>query len=81
MYFVDVPYNTIRVVCKKIKSTTSLRFTFFNKIYDTKLPSMQQLRWLRTRKPLAYRESTRMNLSAFCHYERIVYYLLKHPYY
>ena len=44
----------------------------------TRLPSKQELRWLRTRKPLAYRESTCMNLSVSCTYEIIVYSVLKH---
>ena len=49
----------------------------FNKIL-TRLPSKQELRWLRTRKPLAYRESTCTNLSVSCPYEIIVYSVLKH---
>ena len=44
----------------------------------TKLPSEQELRWLRTWKPLAYRESTCTNLSVSCPYEIIVYSVLKH---
>ena len=44
----------------------------------TTLPYKQQLRWLRTRKPLAYRESTCTNLSVSCPYEIIVYSVLKH---
>ena len=47
----------------------------------TRLPSKQELRWLRTRKPLAYRESTCTwctNLSVSCPYEIIVYSVLKH---
>ena len=36
------------------------------------------VRWLRTRKPLAYRESTCTNLSVSCPYEIIVYSVLKH---
>ena len=47
----------------------------------TRLPSIyikQELRWLRTRKPLAYRESTCTNLSVSCPYEIIVYSVLKH---
>ena len=35
----------------------------------TRLPSKQQLRWLWTRKPVDYRESTCMNLSVSCPYE------------
>ena len=46
--------------------------------YLTRLPSKQELRWLRTRKPLAYRESTCTNLSVSCPYEIIVYSVLKH---
>ena len=49
----------------------------FNKIL-TRLPSKQELRWLRTRKPLAYRESTCTKLSVSCPYEIIVYSVLKH---
>ena len=37
------------------------------------MPCKQELRWLRTRKPLAYRESTCTNLSVSCPYEIIVY--------
>ena len=48
------------------------------KIFLTRLPSKQELRWLRTRKPLAYRESTCTNLSVSCPYEIIVYSVLKH---
>ncbi len=44
----------------------------------TRLPSKQELRWLRTRRPLAYRESTCTNLSVSCPYEIIVYSVLKH---
>ena len=44
----------------------------------TRLPTKQELRWLRTRKPLAYRESTCTNLSVSCPYEIIVYSVLKH---
>ena len=44
----------------------------------TRLPSKQQLRLLRKRKPLAYRESTCKNLSISCPYEIIFYYVLKH---
>ena len=44
----------------------------------TRLPSKQELRGLRTRKPLAYRESTCTNLSVSCPYEIIVYSVLKH---
>ena len=46
--------------------------------YLTRLPSKQELRWLRTRKPLAYRKSTCTNLSVSCVYEIIVYSVLKH---
>ena len=45
---------------------------------DTRLPSEQQLRWLRTRKLLTYRESTCTNLSVSCPYEKIVYTVFKH---
>ena len=45
-------------------------------IYITRLPSKQQLRWLR--KPLVYRESSCTNLSVSCPYEKIVYSVLKH---
>ena len=36
------------------------------------------MRWLRTRKPLTYRESTCTNLSVSYLYEIIVYSVLKH---
>ena len=42
------------------------------------MPPEQDIRWLRTRKPLAYRESTCMNLSISCPYEVIVYSVRKH---
>ena len=45
--------------------------TRFNKI-------KQQLRWLRTRKSLACRDSTCTNLSVSCPYEIIVHSVLKH---
>ena len=45
----------------------------------SRLPSKQQLRLLRTRKPLAYRESTCMNLSVSCPYTIIVYYMYSYP--
>ncbi len=44
----------------------------------TILPSKQELIWLRTRKPLAYQESTWTNLRVSCPYERIIYSVLKH---
>ena len=44
----------------------------------TRLPSKQQLRWLQTRKLLAYQESTCTNLSVSYPYEIIDYYVLKH---
>ena len=44
----------------------------------TRLSSKQELRCLRTRKPLAYRESTCTNLSVSCPYEIIVYSVHKH---
>ena len=46
----------------------------------TRLPSEQELSWLRTRKPLAYRESTCTNQSVSCPNEIIVYSVLKHYY-
>ena len=52
--------------------------TFVDRAYLTRLPSKQELRWLQTRKPLAYRESTCTNLSVSCPYEIIVYSVLKH---
>ena len=45
---------------------------------DTRLPSKQEFRWLRTIKSLAYREFICTNLSVSCPYEIIVYYVLKH---
>ena len=60
-------------VAKYFFATSSLRV-----IILTRLPSKQELRWLRTRKPLAYRESTCTNLSVSCPYEIIVYSVLKH---
>ena len=53
---------------------------FYSTIYIdlTRLPSKQQLRSLRTRKPLAYRESTCTNLCVYCPYEIIVYSVPKH---
>ena len=50
---------------------------YFNKIEECH-PSDLQLRWLQTRKPLAYRESTRIILSVTYHYENMVYSVLKH---
>ena len=42
--------------------------TFFLQIKYTGLPSKKQLRWLRTRKPLAYRESTCGYCLEKCHF-------------
>ena len=61
----------------QVTSTVGLKMRSY---HLTRLPSKQQLRWLRTRKPLAYQESTCINLiiSVTCPYEMIVYSVLKH---
>ena len=62
LYFITVPHYC---------GTLRLRRIFG-------LPSKQELRWLQTRKLLAYRESTCPNLSIAHPYEIIVYSVLKH---
>ena len=44
----------------------------------TRLPFKQHLKWLRAWKPLAYRESTCLNLSESCPYGIIIYSVLEH---
>ena len=70
---VNVRFSSISKECNQSSKIQAYRFRFL-----TRLPSKQELRWLRTRKPLAYRESTCTNLSVSCPYEIIVYSVLKH---
>ena len=45
------------------KTSLHIRNPQYDKIF-IRLPSKQDLRWLRTRKPLAYRESTHLPPSS-----------------
>ena len=78
--------NVVNAICMSTSVLWIVRFQnilrntllpYFNKIEECH-PSDLQLRWLQTRKPLAYRESTRIILSVTYHYENMVYSVLKH---